>query len=492
MIAGLDLGTSTCKLSVYDGGRLVVQTSAVYTATRSRGRHSLNADTVWECVKSLFHQAISKNRATADIRALAVSSLGEAAVPVDSSGKTLGEALLFWDPSGKDEMREIADKIGVDTIADITGVIPDPMFTLCKIAWQKKNTAYYGATKYFLLFEDFIIYRLTGQRKISYSLACRTMGFDIKAKEWSSVMFEAAGVDPALMSKPVASGTPAGTVLPEVKKELGLLADTLVTTGGHDQMCVAVGAGATTPGIASNGSGTVEVMAITISNEVAAKVLYANNFTLSVHAAPCDLFTYSCNSTGTLLLNWYTCAFGDPASATPFSDFESRAPVEPTSLIMLPYIAGSGTPFMDMGAKGGILGLDYATTKYEIYRALMEGLTYDLACNMDRMALAGVGVSELRCTGGGSLSKMWLQIKADVTGIPVYTLENHQAGTLGCMMLAAVAAGEYTDIRQAVTDQVKTKDIYEPNQKNHQFYQDQKGRFMEISKKTRPYVIERL
>lgn len=488
MIAGLDLGTSNCKLSICDGGKLVVQTGAAYTATRSQGRHTLNADTVWECVQSLFHQAIAQNPAAADIKALAVSSLGEAAVPVDADGKTLGEALLFWDQSGKDEMQEIVSKVGAEKIADITGVIPDPMFTLCKIAWQKKHSAYYKAAKYFLLFEDFIIFRLTGQRMISYSLAGRTMGFDIRTRDWSSVMFEAAGVDPALMSRPAASGTPAGTILPEIKKELGLKADTMVTTGGHDQMCVAVGVGAITPGVASNGSGTVEVMAVTVSDSVTAKSLYADNFTLSIHADPKSMFTYSCNSTGTLLLNWYTGAFGDPASRTPFADFESRAPAGPTSLIMLPYIAGSGTPFMDMGAKGGILGLDFATTKYDIYRALMEGLTYDLAYNMDRMALAGVGVSELRCTGGGSLSKMWLQIKADVTGVPVYTLERHQAGALGCMILAAVAAGEYADIREAVADQVKTKDMYEPNRKNHGFYQEQKGRFIEIFQKTRPHL----
>ncbi len=488
MIAGLDIGTSNCKLSIYDGGKLVIQTHASYMATRSQGRHSLNGNTVWACVKTLFHQAFAKNPEAANIKALAVSSLGEAAVPVDADGNALGEALLFWDPSGKDEMDEIVRIVGCANVTDITGVIPDPMFTLCKIAWQKKNSPYYSAARHFLLFEDFIIFRLTGQRMISYSLAGRTMGFDITTRDWSNKLFEAAGVDPALMSKPAASGTPAGTVLPAVKKELGLLGETLVTTGGHDQMCVAVGAGAVAPGVASNGSGTVEVMAVTVSDDVAAKSLYADNFTLSVHADPRSLLPYSCNSTGTLLFNWYTGAFGDPASTTPFADFESHAPTEPTSLIMLPYIAGSGTPFMDMGAKGGILGLDYATTKYDIYRALMEGLTYDLAYNMDRIAFAGVGVSELRCTGGGSLSKMWLQIKADVTGVPVYTLENHQAGALGCMILAAVAAGEYADIGEAVADQVRTKDMYEPNRKNHQFYQDQKGRFIEIFQKTRPFI----
>ncbi|MCD8139098.1 MAG: hypothetical protein LUE17_04855, partial [Planctomycetaceae bacterium] len=264
---------------------------------------------------------------------------------MDAHGNPLAAAPLFWDASGVQEVEEIVRRVGKERIKAISGVMPDAMYTLCKMAWQKKNCSYYTDAKAFMLFEDFIIYRLTEQRAISYSLAGRTMGFDVGARTWSQELFDAARVDPALMSPPLPSGTPVGTVLPAVRSELGLMADTVVTTGGHDQMCVAVGAGGILPGVGSNGSGTVEVMAVTIPANTRQTDLLANNYTVSVHADPQEMFTYSCNSTGSLLLNWYITTFGDTASASPFQDFESRAPTEPTSLLSLPYIAGSGTPF---------------------------------------------------------------------------------------------------------------------------------------------------
>ncbi len=328
-----------------------------------------------------------------------------------------------------------------------------------------------------MLFEGFIIYKLTGERLLSYSLAGRTMGFDIETRTWSPALFQAAGVDPALMSKPVASGTPAGPILPALRRKLGIREEALVVTGGHDQMCVAVGAGAVRDGVAANGSGTVEVLSVTLPERADPHPLYANNYTLSIHADPARVFTYCCNSTGSLLLSWFLSNFGDPGT---FAAYEAHAPKKPTQLLVLPYVAGAGTPSMDFAARGVIAGMDVTTTKYDVYRALMEGLAFDLVCNMDLLRKASVAVEEIRATGGGALSKMWLQIKADVTGLPVYTLASHQAGAMGCMILAAVAAGLYADLDEAVADLVATREVFEPNAANHRFYQDRKEEFLAL------------
>lgn len=480
ILGGLDIGTSNCKLSIYDDTALAVQVDAPYAAVRSNGRHSLDANLVWGAVKSLFRRAIDEDARAAHLEAVAVSALGEAAVPVDAGGRTLGDALLFWDNSGADEAEELVRKLGKETIQSITGVIPHSMYTLCKIAWQKKHSPHFSRARHFLLFEDFIIYRLTGERRISYSLAGRTMGLDIRSKKWSDALFNAAGIDPELMSRPSPSGAPAGIVAGSVARELGLKGRTLVTTGGHDQMCVALGAGALRAGIASNGSGTVEVLAVTLRDDADATALHADNYTISIHADPAARFTYSCNSTGSILLDWFVKAFGSPDGGSAFAEFESRAPGQPTSIIALPYLAGSGTPFMDLGVRGGLYGLDLASDKYSIYRALMEGLAYDLAYNLGRLTAAGAEVREIRTTGGGSLSRMWSQIKADMTGVPVSTLRSHQAGALGCMMLAAVAAGMYENIHLAADDLVTVKEVFEPNAANTRFYGERLPRFLEL------------
>lgn len=488
MIGGLDIGTTNCKLSIYNSGELLVQTSASYAATRASGRHTLDANAVWAAVKSLFHQAIATEPRAAQLKALAVSALGEAAVPVDGNGNTKGDALLFWDASGKEELAGIFGRVGKDAIQRITGLVPDPMYTLCKMAWQKTHNPQFREIKHFLMFEDFIIYRLTGERLVSYSLACRTMALDIRSRAWSRTMFDAAGIDMDWMSRPAPSGTVAGVVMAGVRRELGLTEETIVTTGGHDQMCVALGAGAVRDGVASNGSGTVEVMALTLPPGVESGSLLADNYTLSIHADPDAYFTYSCNSTGSLLLSWYLRTFASNGAEEPFAEFEALAPQTPTSLLALPYIAGSGTPFMDLGVTGGIIGITHETTKYDIYRALMEGLTFDLAHNLELMRRDGVDAKELRATGGGSLSRLWLQIKADVTGLPVCSLRSHQAGALGCMMLASIAAGVYGNVYEAVDALVKVGDVFEPDKTNHAFYAEQAERFMTLFSCSRDIV----
>jgi len=476
ILGGLDLGSSGCKFTVYDGNELISETSAAYQTVRANGRHTLNSDQVWAAACNAISQSTKNCIRTRFISAIAVSSMGEAATPIDSNGKALGDALLFWDNSGRQEADQLEALLGCEKISEICGVKPHSMFTVCKMAWLNNNTDIYKKAEKFLLFEDYIIYRLTGECAISYSLAGRTMGFDIKRKMWSQEIFDAAGLDSSKMSKPFPSGTVVGKVRLQIATNLGLPASMVVVTGGHDQMCAAVGVGAIHPGISANGSGTVEALSTTLSQDSNIKALAEKNYCCSVHADPKDYFTYSFGSTGSILTNWYIDAFkmqSNQAYLSPeniYDYLDINAPKRPTDLLLLPYFAGTGTPYMDFGAKGVIAGMTLSTTEFEIYRALLEGLSYDLAININALTKAGVEIGKIRATGGGSKSPLWLQIKADVTGREISTLKNKQAGTLGCKMLAGVALGEYQDLDQAIDDNVIIDKTYYPDLENHEHY----------------------
>ncbi|MDR2390668.1 MAG: hypothetical protein LBE84_03165, partial [Planctomycetota bacterium] len=133
ILGGLDLGTSGCKLSVYDDGGLIARARAAYPATRSGGRHSLDANAVWRAAKSLFREVIGNNRRVAAMEAVSVSSFGEAGVPLDARGMVLGESALFSDARGGEEAAGIAEKLGDDRIRFLCGVAPHPMYTVCKL-----------------------------------------------------------------------------------------------------------------------------------------------------------------------------------------------------------------------------------------------------------------------------------------------------------------------------------------------------------------------
>lgn len=480
IVAGLDIGTSSCKFTVSEGKRILAHSMAEYKARRVGGSHTLDANLVWLGVCKAIREAVGKDPSARELTAIAISSFGEAAVPLDKNGNVLGPSLLFWDKSGADEVRYLCAKLGNENISNQVGVRPHHMFTINKLMWLTRNTDYASEAKYFPLFEDFIIYRMTGEKMISYSLAGRTMAFDYNKRQWSEQILDAANIHVGMLSKPVSSGTVVGTLLPAIARELGLSEKVRIITGGHDQMCAALGVGAVEPGIGGNGCGTVEAFSITLPDDCNFDMLCQSAYSRSLHADPADTFTYSFGSTGSMVINWYVEAFGLQTSAGKFDDLEEGAPAKPTKLIVLPYFAGTGTPWMDFDAQGLLSGINLDTTRYDLYRALLEGLTYDLASNIQTLERCGIPVSKLHVSGGGARSHLWMQIKADITGYPVSRMENPQAGTLGCIILALKAMGQYRSVRDAVDDLVTVKDTFYPDPQHRAFYVRQLKKFDQL------------
>jgi xylulokinase len=352
------------------------------------------------------------------------------------------------------------------------------MYTVCRLADLKRRAVYFPRIAYFPLFEDFVIHRLTGERVISYSLASRTMGLDVEAKDWAGEIFEAAGIDVRLMSKPVASGTIAGPILPGVARELGVGGKLLVVTGGHDQMCVAVGSGALDDGIAANGAGTVEALSMTVPPACGKTELCSANYPYSIHGDPAFRFTYAFCPSGSIILNWYMDAFrlgdlGRFAAA-------ARIPRRPGALLILPYFSGSGTPYLDAGATGVFSGVSLETTKEDVYIALLEGLAHDMTVNIDRLDGLGIPVDVIKAAGGGASSPLWLQIKADVTGKAVHALCDAEAGAMGCVMLAAVAIGCFQNLREAARAMVAVAETYLPDPARHEEYRARTLQFRKL------------
>ncbi len=480
IVGGVDLGTSGCKLTVYDGDRLLVQTRAAYAASRTGDMHSIHAGAVWERVQSLFREAVAKEPRAAELAAVAVSSFGEAAVPVDAEGNILGESLLFSDNNGREELAAIVEQVGTENIQRLCGVSPHPMYTICKMAWLKRHADYFPRVAHFLLFEDFIIHRLTGERAISHSLASRTMALDVEKLDWSEEIFNAAGLEPSLLSRPTPSGTVVGTVLPAVAEKLGVTGKMAVVTGGHDQMCAAVGGGAIREGVAVNGSGTVEALSLTIPSGCDRHALCSANYSYAIHADPGLRFTYAYCSSGSIVLNWYVKTFGLGTVGEFSAAVEKISVSRPTSLMTLPHFTGTGTPFLNADARGTVNGLSLETTKEELFVGLIEGLTYDLELNIDCLRELGIPLTAIHTAGGGSQSALWLQTKADVTGMPFSTLKNPEASALGCIMMAATAMGQYAGLEEAAAALVAIKETYEPDTGRHRLYREKTMFFREL------------
>ena len=132
--------------------------------------------------------------------------------------------------------------------------------------------------------------------------------------------------------------------------------------------------------------------------------------------------------------------------------------------------AGAGTPTFDTASRGAILGLTFSTSRTDLAKAILEGLTYELRLNLDLLRDGGVAIDVLRAIGGGAKSPLWLQLKADITGIPVITPRITEAAAFGAALLAGVGVGLWPTAADGASRFLELTDTFEPDAPRHTAY----------------------
>ncbi len=484
-IAGLDIGTTGCKLTVFDAaGKQLGKAYRDYPVRRAVSGHEIDISTMMESVYAVIREMTTQYP---DISGIGVTSFGETFVMTDAKGTPLHNAMLYTDPRGAEECAELVEKLGADRIAEISGLAPHEMYSIPKMMWIKKHKPeVFAAARHIFLIGDYVVYHLTGRAQIDYSLATRTMAFDIHTLAWSEEIFQAAGIDPALMSRPVPTGTVAGAIRPEAIEQTGLAPDCVIVSVSHDQVAAAVGAGAFDGSIAVDGAGTVECLTPIYDSIPEIPVMAKGYFSVVPHAVPGKYVAYAFSYTGGALIQWAMETFGK--GETNESMEQAYGKDEPTGLLVLPHFAGAATPYMDTGSKGAILGLTTEVTAPMIYRACMEGVAYEMRLNYEALAGSGIHFRKLHATGGGAKSRVWMQMKADILGLPITALKTVDAGTVGSAMLTGIAVGLFTDLSDAAEHMVQETETYLPRPEMHEKYMQVYARYRQVYQAVRPLM----
>lgn len=485
IIGGLDVGTTGCKLTAYDDkGNFIYNSYKEYEVSRKCGEHEIDAAVIFDAV-CLVIKDTAKH---CELSALGVTTFGETFTVLDEKDNVLLPSMLYTDSRGGEECIELCEALGEEKLTYISGVKPHQMYSLPKIMWIKKNLPeIYAKAKHILLMEDYIVYKLTGNACIDYSLAARTMALDIRKKCWSHEILDAAGVDKGLLSVPVPAFNVAGEIKADIAETLGLKNSVKIVNGSHDQVAAAVGAGVFEVGQAVDGTGTVECVTPVFDSVPDCETLYNEGYSVVPYVFDGTYVCYALSFTGGATLKWFRDNFSKDKS---YAELDASVNEDPTGIMILPHFAGAANPYMDNGSKAAMLGLTLEHTDADIYKALMEGVTYEIMTNIEHLESFGIKPEKLFATGGGAMSDVWLQIKADILNRPVTALLAKEAGTCGTCMMTGVAVGIYKDLYEAKAVFVKEKKTFTPNVEKVKIYRKIYNAYKNIYNAVRPIIAE--
>lgn len=440
LVAGIDAGTQSLKVVVYDpAGQAIVATASApleLSSGSDGSREQRPAD--WVAALHACFSALDPGTRS-NIAALSVSGQQHGFVPVDVAGDVLAPAKLWCDTSTSAECVQIMDAVGgPDRTIALAGNPVLTGYTASKLPWTKVHRPEaYAQLATILLPHDYLNFVLTGQRFCEYGDASGTGWLDVRTRTWSSELLRATDPDRDLAAclPPIAQPDALFDVDAPMATALGIPSTAKVAVGGGDNMMAAIGTGCVVPGRLAMSLGT-------------SGTLFAYSDLPVVD--PEGAWAAFCSSTGgwlplictmncTVVTEQVARAFG---FSTRDGDAHLRATVPGADgLVMLPFLNGERTPDLPHG-KGVLAGLDTDNmTPAHLYRAAMEGATYSLRYGYDAFVRAGMRFDRIVLTGGGSNSAEWRQLVADVFDLPVDVPVQAEGAAFGAALQALWALG---------------------------------------------------
>jgi len=476
VVIGVDSSTTACKAIAWNKqGQAVAEGRASYPLLRPEPTwFEQNAEDWWTSICTALQELLSQIDA-ASVEALSVTHQRESFVPIDTRGRPIRNAILWLDERTRAQLTFLDEKIGADKIHQISGKPLSMTPSLPKLVWLQQNEPEVVKRAHkFLETHAFLIYRLTGHFRTS--LACADpMGLvDMQTHTWANELIGPLGFRLDQFPDLVSPGEIIGELSQSAATATGLPAGLPVVAGAGDGQCAGLGANAIGEGRAYLNMGTAVV-----SGPFSSEYVVDRAFRTMYAPIAGNYFLETVIRSGVLTVGWFVDKIASDLADTwlPLSPEEileaaaAKVPPGALGLMLVPYWTSVSTPYWDPAASGITVGWSTSHGKEHFYRAILEGIAYEQRLAGDGvMAATGQPFTEYVTLGGGSQSKLWCQIMADVTGVPIVRSTSTEATCLGAGILAASAAGWYTDAYQAAAAMTDTTDRFIPNPEMQQTY----------------------
>ena len=475
LLVGIDFGTSHIKAIAFTrAGQIVASASApTPTVYPQPGWAYYEPDAVWGQTVAALQAMTAQVDDPQRIVAVAVASVGEAGAPIDAAGQPTYPMIAWFDTRTKEQAEQLRQRVGADAIFRSSGVSLQPIFTLCKMLWiQQHAPEAMARTVRWLNAADYLTFRLCGVAASEFSLASRTLMLDIEQLTWATDLVRDAGIDPAILSPLLPSGTKLGAVLPEIAAQTGLPAHAIVTTGGHDHVCGALALGVTRPGAVLDSLGTAEAIFLATDEVLKDPDVGRRGYAQGVHVSG-GYYVLGGLYTSSACIEWFRENIGAGLDYDALAAEGETAPPGSLGVYFLPHLRTANPGYDDPHSRATFVGLTFDAKRGALYRALLEGLAYEARYSLASLLpyLSDTQIERIVATGGGTRNGLLMRIKASVYNQPLRVVSIDEATALGAAMLAGLGAGIYTDVADAVRSVRYTTTVIEPEAAAASFYE---------------------
>ena len=454
----IDIGTTNWKAAVFDteGNLLAIERCPTKTHVNELGHSFYDPNELWMEVTKLTKLVTAK--VGGGINALSVTSMAESVVGIDENHQPVGDIIAWFDNRSMQQAEFLKEKFTTKTLYSITGLDVNPIFSLPKILWLRENQPdVYKKSKKWLQMADYILFKFTGEYVTDYTLASRTLAFDVLQNVWSREILDAVDVDVNTFPTITESATVIGTIDEKTAKETGIDVGVKVVVGGNDHPCASIVAGAVDGNKILDSSGTAESY-IYISNKHEQPVMEFKGQRLCRYLQKDRYASWGGIICAGRSFDWAYEAFTSskvfdiPQDSYTYEhvlasikDTEAMN----TGLMFYPHLRGAGAPYWNPKISGGFVGVRDQHTGKHMLKAVIEGLSMQARMIVEmQQAVSGQDIQTLCVVGGGSKNTLWQQTKATIVQKPVQISDESEATALGAAMLAAIGDKAYSGIEE--------------------------------------------
>ncbi len=501
-LLGIDLGTTGLKVSIFaEDGALTGSQSCEYPLLTPQTGYVEQDPNAW------WHGFVSAARRLRDTypeafdKIVGVGLCGQmhTQVYLDRNDHALRPAITWMDQRSSDIVARIrSDPAGQELLYQETANFPSTTYTALQAKWVQENEPeVWRKTRSILVAKDYLKYRLTGVKATDFAEASGTLLFDVRNERWSAAAFDYFGISPDLFPAVGPSDEIIGAISRQASQETGLKQGIPVVNGSSDNSASALGAGMARSGQVTLIIGTAGVVSVCSDRPL----LDPAGRTLCWHyCLPKHWVTLGITQTAGESLQWFKNAFDpqDASQSTGSGDIFNRynqaiaeVPDGSGGVIFLPYLNGERTPYWDSSARGVYFGLNLATGKAHMIKAIMEGVSFALRNNIETIEALGIQIDEVRAVGGGLKSSVWLQTLGKILKKPIATVNMPDTANLGNILLCGKALGLVGSYQQSVEHMVATDQaIHYPD--GAPVYEKQYALFLELYPQLQPLYCKAL